>query len=305
MLHPVHHELAGLRRLAPYPADHAASLDHVGLLLVQTRLDVERVPDVELAVFPDLGLRVAVHAARRRSPDPAPVDVVEPAVAGAQVELLVAHPPHGAPQVRAGVGEHVELAHDLLALRFRKTGCLLIQYRGPFRLPDDVAVRTLTALLLDGGLPREPDGVRELVPRSRLAGVGEFLLYGPLPVGLLQGKFDLEVRGLLHADVGDGGHLHPSRAHIRLAENVRLDDGAQHERHGRYRQDGPDYGAHHPEAEKVSPGHGIFLQLYHASPLLEPRGPQLTGRTPSAGDPVLQCIRADYIPCKAPRNWTS
>src|SRR5215213_11806400 len=127
----------------------APSLDHVGLLLVQAWLDVERVPDVELAVLPDLGVRVAVHPARRRPPDPTPVDVVEPTVAGTQVELLVAHPPHRAPQVRAGVGEHVELAHDLLALRFREPRTLLIQYGGPLRLPEDVAVRPLPALLLD------------------------------------------------------------------------------------------------------------------------------------------------------------
>src|SRR5215210_2720473 len=92
------------------------SLDHVGVLLVQAWLDVELVLDVELAVLPDLGVYVAVHAARRRPPDPASVDVVEPAVAGAQVELLVRHPPHGTPEVRAGVAEDVQLAHDLLAL---------------------------------------------------------------------------------------------------------------------------------------------------------------------------------------------
>src|SRR5919107_2692089 len=155
------------------------SLDHVGLLLVQARLDVELVPDVELAVLPDLGVCVAVHTARRRPPDPAPVDIVEPAMAGTEVELLLSHPPHGAPEVRAGVGEHVQLAHDLLALRLREARALLIQYGGTLRLPEDVAVGPLPAMLLDLGLPRKPDGVGQLVRRCRLAGVGDLLLYGP------------------------------------------------------------------------------------------------------------------------------
>src|SRR5215210_3335246 len=105
----------------------APSLDHVGLLLVQARLDVELVPNVELAVLPDLGVYVTVHAARRRPPDPTAVYVEEAAVAGAEVKLLVGHPPHGAPQVGAGVGEHIQLAHDLLALRFREARRLLVQ----------------------------------------------------------------------------------------------------------------------------------------------------------------------------------
>src|SRR5215210_6740294 len=107
----------------------APSLDHVGLLLVQARLDVELVPKVELAVLPDLGVRVAVHAARRRPPDPTAVYVEEAAVAGAEVELLFRHPPHGAPEVRAGVGKHVQLAHDLFALGLREALALLIQDR--------------------------------------------------------------------------------------------------------------------------------------------------------------------------------
>src|SRR5215207_9644193 len=94
----------------------APSLDHVGFLLVQAFLDVELVLDVELAVLPDLGLGVTVHPARRRSPDPTTVDVVEPAVARTEVELLLGKPPHGTPEVRAGVAQDVELAHDLLAL---------------------------------------------------------------------------------------------------------------------------------------------------------------------------------------------
>src|SRR5919112_5215769 len=105
----------------------APSLDHVGLLLVQARLDVEFVPDVELAILPDLGVYVAVHAARSRPPDPTAVYVEEAAVARTEVELLFGHPPHGTPKVRAGVGEHVELAHDLLALRLRKALALLVQ----------------------------------------------------------------------------------------------------------------------------------------------------------------------------------
>src|SRR5918997_5870612 len=141
----------------------APSLDHVGLLLVQARLDVVLVPDVELAVLPDLGFGVTVHPARRRAPDPSAVDVVEPAVAGAEEELLVGEPPHGTPEVRAGVAEDVELAHDLLALGFRETLALLVQNRRALRFPQNVAGRPLPALLLDRGLPREPDGVIQLV----------------------------------------------------------------------------------------------------------------------------------------------
>src|SRR5215210_78740 len=146
----------------------APSLDHVGLLLVQARLDVELVPDVELAVLPDFGVCVTVHAARRRPPDPATVDVVEPTVAGTEVELLVRHPPNGASEVRAGVGKHVQLAHDLLALGLREARRLLIQDSGALGLPEDVAVRTLPTLLLDLGPPREPDGVRQRVIGGRL-----------------------------------------------------------------------------------------------------------------------------------------
>src|SRR5215217_3588445 len=81
----------------------APSLDHVGLLLVQAWLDVELVPDVELAVLPDLGFSVTVHPARRRTTDPPAVYVVEPAVAGAEVEFLLGKPPHGTPEVSTGV----------------------------------------------------------------------------------------------------------------------------------------------------------------------------------------------------------
>src|SRR5215213_6567078 len=123
----------------------APSLDHVGVLLVQARLDVELVPNVELAVLPDLGVRVAVHPARRRPPDPAPVDVVEPAVAGAEVELLLRVPPHGAPEVRAGVAQDVQLVHDLLALRLREARRLLVQDGGALGLSEDIAVRPLPA----------------------------------------------------------------------------------------------------------------------------------------------------------------
>src|SRR5215208_5525237 len=161
------------------------SLDHVGLLLVQAWLDVELVLDVELAVLPDLGFGVTVHPARRRSPDPPAVYVVEPAVAGTEVELLLGKPPYGTPEVRAGVTEDVEPAHDLFALGFRKTLALLIQNGRAFRLPYHVAVGPLPALLLDRGLPREPDGIIQLVLHGRLPGVRKFLLYGPLPVELL------------------------------------------------------------------------------------------------------------------------
>src|SRR5215213_6701129 len=137
----------------------APSLNHVGLLLVQAGLDVVLVPDVELAVLPDLGVDVTVHPARRRAPDPPTVDVVEPAVAGAEEELLMGEPPHGTPEVRAGVAEDVELAHDLFALGFRETLALLVQDGRTLRLPYHVAVGPLLALLLDGGLPREPDGI--------------------------------------------------------------------------------------------------------------------------------------------------
>src|SRR5215211_3637993 len=102
----------------------APSLDHVGLLLVQAWLDVELVLDVE------------------------------PAVAGAEVEFLLGKPPHGTPEVRTGVAEDVEFAHDLFALGFRKTLALLIQDGRTLRFPYYVAVRPLPALLLDRGLPR-------------------------------------------------------------------------------------------------------------------------------------------------------
>src|SRR5215211_7984503 len=145
----------------------APSLDHVGLLLVQAGLDVVLVPDVELAVLPDLGFGVTVHPARRWAPDPPAVDVVEPAVAGTEIELLLGKPPHRTPEVRAGVAEDVELAHDLFAFGFRESLALLIQDGRAFRLPYYVAVRPLPALLLDRGLPREPDGVIQFVLHSR------------------------------------------------------------------------------------------------------------------------------------------
>src|SRR5215218_10440551 len=132
----------------------APSLDHVGFLLVQAFLDVVLVLDVELAVLPDLGFGVAVHPARRRPPNPPTVDVVEPAVAGTEVELLIGEPPHGTPEVRAGVAQDVELAHDLFALGFRKTLALIIQDGRALWLPYHVAVGPLRALLLDRGLPR-------------------------------------------------------------------------------------------------------------------------------------------------------
>src|SRR5918993_5170824 len=141
----------------------APSLDHVGLLLVQAGLDVVLVPDVELAVLPDLGFGVTVHPARRRTTDPPTVDVVEPTVAGAEEELLVGEPPHGTPEVRAGVAEDVELAHDLFALGFCETLALLVQNRRTLRFPQNVAGRPLPTLLLDRGLPREPDSVIQLV----------------------------------------------------------------------------------------------------------------------------------------------
>src|ERR671915_1929383 len=141
----------------------APSLDHVGFLLVQAGLDVVLVPDVELAVLPDLGFGVTVHPARRRATDPPPVDVVEPAVAGAEEELLVGEPPHRTPEVRAGVAEDVELAHDLFALGFCETLALLVQNRWALRFLQNIAGRPLPALLLDRGLPREPDGVIQLV----------------------------------------------------------------------------------------------------------------------------------------------
>src|SRR5215216_711329 len=146
----------------------APSLDHVGLLLVQAWLDVELVLDVELAVLPDLGFGITVHPARRRATDPPAVYVVEPAVAGAEVEFLLGKPPHGTPEVRAGVAEYIEFAHDLLALGLRETLTLLIQDGGALGLPYYVAVRPLPALLLDRGLPREPDGVIQFVLHSRL-----------------------------------------------------------------------------------------------------------------------------------------
>src|SRR5919106_742138 len=141
----------------------APSLDHVGLLFVQAGLDVVLVPDVELAVLPDLGFGVTVHPARRRATDPPPVDVVEPAVAGAEEELLVGEPPHRTPEVRAGVADDVERAHDLFALGFCETLALLVQNRWALRFLQNIAGRPLPALLLDRGLPREPDGIIQLV----------------------------------------------------------------------------------------------------------------------------------------------
>src|SRR5215210_3351213 len=146
----------------------APSLDHVGLLLVQARLDVELVPAVELAIPSDLGVGVTVHPARRWAADPPTVYVVESAVAGAEVELLLGEPPYRTPEVRAGVAEDVEPAHDLFALGFRKTLALLVEDSWTLGLSDNVAVGPLPALLLDRGLPREPDGVIQLVLHSRL-----------------------------------------------------------------------------------------------------------------------------------------
>src|ERR687889_715143 len=148
----------------------APSLDHVGLLLVQARLDVVLVPDVELAVLPELGFGVTVHPARRWAPDPSAVDVVEPAVAGAEEELLVGEPPHGAPEVRAGIAQDVEPAQDLLALGLCETLALLVQNGRALRLAYNVAGRPLPALLLYGCLPREPDGVVQLVLHIGLLG---------------------------------------------------------------------------------------------------------------------------------------
>src|SRR5215211_4814492 len=281
----------------------APSLDHVGLLLVQAGLDVELVLDVELAVLPYLGVGVAVHPARRRAPDPPTVDVVESAVARTQIELLLGKPPHGTPEVGARVAQDVELAHDLLALGFRKALALLVQDGRTLRLAYHVAVGPLRALLLDRGLPREPDGIVQFVLHSGLLRVGELLLDGPLPVDLLQGKGDFEVRGLLRRDLGDRTDFLPAGPHVRFTEHVGLDDRSQDERGWRYSQYGPDYRPHHAEAEEVAAGYGIFLQLRHASPLLDPPG--FTCRTRSAADSVAPCSQADYIPCKAPWNWTS
>src|SRR5215211_2490911 len=125
----------------------APSLDHVGLLLVQAGLDVELVLDVELAVLPYLGVGVTVHPARRRSPDPPPVDVVESAVAGTQIEFLLGKPPHETPEVGARVAQDFELAHDLLALGFREAFALLVQDGRTLRLAYHVAARALPALL--------------------------------------------------------------------------------------------------------------------------------------------------------------
>src|ERR687893_3126606 len=237
----------------------APSLDHVGLLLVQAWLDVVLVPDVELAVLPDLGVGVTVHPARRRATDPPTVDVVESTVAGAEEELLVGEPSHGTPEVRAGVAEDVELAHDLLALGFRETLALLVQDGRALRLTQYVAGRPLPALLLYGSLPGEPDGVIQLVVHVRLLGAGMLFLYGPLPVGLFQGERDLEVRGLFCRDLGDRGDLLPAGSHVGLAQQVGLDDRAEDERGGGYGQYGPDYRSHHAEAEEVAAGYGISL----------------------------------------------
>src|SRR5215210_2036482 len=181
----------------------APSLDHVGFLRVQARFDVELVPDVESAVLPDLGVGITVHPARRRATDPSTVDVVEPAVAGTEVELLVGEPPHRTPEVRAGVAQDVELAHDLLALGFRESLALLVQDGRALGLSDDVAGRPLPALLLDRGLPRDPDGIAQRVLHVRLLGARIFLLDGPLPVELLQRELDLEMRRLLRRDLRD------------------------------------------------------------------------------------------------------
>src|SRR5215207_6534127 len=237
----------------------APSLDHVGLLLVQAGLDVVLVPDVELAVLPDLGFDVAVHPARRRAPDPPTVYVVEPTVAGAEEELLLGKPSHGTPEVRAGVAEDVEFAHDLFALGFRKTLAPLIQDGRTLGLSDYVTVRPLPALLLDRGLPREPDGVIQLVLHVRLPGVWKFLLYGPLPVDLLYGELDLEVRRLLRRDLRDRTDFLPAGPHVRLAKHVGFDDRAEDERGWGDGQYGPDYRSHHAEAEEVAAGHRILL----------------------------------------------
>src|SRR5919112_364641 len=198
------------------------------------------------------GVDVTVHPARRRAPDPSTVDVVEPTVAGTKVELLLGKPPHGTPEVRAGVAEDVELAHDLLALGFRKTLALLIQDGRALRLPYHVAVRPLPALLLDRSLPREPDCVIQLILHFRLPGVRKFLLYSPLPVDLLQGELDFEVRRLLRRDLRDRTDFLPAGPHVRLAEHVGFDDRAEDERGGGYGQYGPDYSSHHAEAEEVA-----------------------------------------------------
>src|SRR5215212_3489228 len=233
------------------------------MLGIQPILDVVLVLDVEHAVFLDLHLGVAVHAPRRRPPDPPAVDVVDPAVARTEelpLPLRVHEPAHRAPEVGAGVGEDVYVLHQLLALLLGEPVALLIhevRAQAPPQLVPDGALPTRRFDLV---LPGEPYGVpdRELLPLADPA-----LLREPrVPIGLGYRELDVEDGGLFFVrDLRDAGDRLPVRADVRLAQDVGLYYGVEDERRRGDGQYSPHYGSHNPEAKEVAPGYRILLQL--------------------------------------------
>ena len=104
-----------------------------------------------------------------------------------------------------------------------------------------------------------------------LLGVRELVLDLLLAVDLLYRELDLEDVGrawLELLEVVDGGDALPALVDVRLAENVRLYDGAQDERHRRYRKYRPGDGAEQAKAQEVAAGDRVFLQLRQCCPLL-------------------------------------
>src|SRR5829696_504743 len=138
------------------------------MLGIQPVLNVVLVLDVEHAVLLDLHLGVAVHAPRRRPPNPPTVDVIDPTVARAE-ELPLAlnlEPAHRAPEVGAGVGENVDVVRELLAFLLGEPFALLIHEVGAHAAAQLGASGPLHALRQRLVLPGEPDGVpdREFLP---------------------------------------------------------------------------------------------------------------------------------------------
>src|SRR5215212_5275811 len=167
------------------------------MLGVQPVFNVVLMLDVELAVLFDLHLRVAVHTARRGSTDPSAVDVVDTPVARAEklsLTLRVHEPAHRAPQVGAGVGEDVDVVHQLLALLLREPLALLVHEVGAQAPPQLVADGPLPALRLHLMPPREPDGVpdRELRPLADPALLRDLRV----AVSLTYRELDREIGGL-------------------------------------------------------------------------------------------------------------
>src|SRR5215203_3319005 len=267
------------------------------MLGIQPVLDVVLVLDVEHAVLLDLHLGVAVHAPRRRPPDPPAVDVIDPAVARTEelpLTLRVHEPAHRAPEVGAGVGEDVDVLHQLLALLLGEPLALLVHEVRAQATPQLVADGALPARTLDLVPPGEPDGVRN---RELLLGDAALFLDLLVPVGLGYGKLDREDHGLLLRDIGDRPDRLPVVGDVRLAQDVGLDDRVEDKRHGRNGQHGADYRPHHPEAQEVAPGHRILLQLRQLlAPSRRSSRSALTCQTRTAVCWAPPCNRADYIP---------